>query len=107
MKNTASDLAGLPYDPLSMASLQLWKQENQEDNRPRIERLLRNLPLAMEEELTPRQRQIMPRSWASTRPPFPGPWPAAPGSCTAACGTVCKKTYIFPGKALTFPGKTL
>ena len=58
MKNTASDLAGLPYDPLSMASLQLWKQENQEDNRPRIERLLRNLPLAMEEELTPRQRQI-------------------------------------------------
>lgn len=36
-----------------MASLQLWKQENQEDNRPRIERLLRNLPLAMEEELTP------------------------------------------------------
>ena len=59
MKNTASDLAGLPYDPLSMASLQLWKQENQEDNRPRIERLLRNLPLAMEEELTPRQRQIM------------------------------------------------
>ena len=56
MKNTASDLAGLPYDPLSMASLQLWKQENQEDNRPRIERLLRNLPLAMEEELTPRQR---------------------------------------------------
>ena len=55
MKNTASDLAGLPYDPLSMASLQLWKQENQEDNRPRIERL----PLAMEEELTPRQRQIM------------------------------------------------
>ena len=38
-----------------MASLQLWKQENQEDNRPRIERL----PLAMEEELTPRQRQIM------------------------------------------------
>ena len=59
MKNTASDLAGLPYDPLSMASLQLWKQENQEDNRPRIERLLRNLPLAMVEELTPRQRQIM------------------------------------------------
>ena len=59
MKNTASDLAGLPYDPLSMASLQLWKQENQEDNRPRIERLLRNLPLAMEEELTPRQRQLL------------------------------------------------
>ena len=59
MKNTASDLAGLPYDPLSMASLQLWKQENQEDNRPRIERLLRNLPLAMEEELTPRQREIL------------------------------------------------
>ena len=64
MKNTASDLAGLPYDPLSMASLQLWKQENQEDNRPRIERLLRNLPLAMEEELTPRQRQLLYSSFA-------------------------------------------
>jgi len=60
VKNTASDLAGLPYDPLSMASLQLWKQENQEDNRPRIERLLRNLPLAMEEELTPRQPDEKP-----------------------------------------------
>ena len=66
MKNTASDLAGLPYDPLSMASLQLWKQENQEDNRPRIERLLRNLPLAMEEELTPRQRQIMRMRYSRT-----------------------------------------
>ena len=61
MKNTASDLAGLPYDPLSMASRQLWKQENQEDNRPRIERLLRNLPLAMEEELTHRFPDPVPQ----------------------------------------------
>ena len=43
MKNTASDMAGIPYDPLDMASLQLWARENRDDNRLQIERLLRNL----------------------------------------------------------------
>lgn len=41
MKNTASDMAGIPYDPLDMASLQLWARENRDDNRLQIERLLR------------------------------------------------------------------
>lgn len=59
MKNTGYDRSTAPYDPLDMASLQLWRRETGEDNRPRIERLLRNLPLAMEQELTPRQRQLM------------------------------------------------
>ena len=38
MKNTASDMAGIPYDPLDMASLQLWARENRDDNRLQIER---------------------------------------------------------------------
>ena len=58
MKNTASDMAGIPYDPLDMASLQLWARENRDDNRLQIERLLRNLPMA-EQDLTDRQRQIL------------------------------------------------
>ena len=45
-------MAGIPYDPLDMASLQLWARENRDDNRLQIERLLRNL-------LTDRQRQIL------------------------------------------------
>ena len=47
------------YDPLDIASLQLWQQGQQEDNRQQIRRLLVNLPLAVEEELTPRQRQLL------------------------------------------------
>ena len=58
MKNTASDMAGIPYDPLDMASLQLWARENRDDNRLQIERL-RNLPMAVEQDLTDRQRQIL------------------------------------------------
>lgn len=52
MKNTR-------YDPLDKASLQLWQQGNREDNRQQVQRLLTNLPLAVERELTPRQRQIV------------------------------------------------
>ena len=52
MKNT-------PYNPLDMASLQLWQQGNRGDNRLQVERLLTNLPLAVEQELTPRQREIL------------------------------------------------
>ena len=58
MRHTVSDGSG-HYDPLDIASLQLWQQGQQEDNRQQIRRLLVNLPLAVEEELTPRQRQIM------------------------------------------------
>ena len=55
MRHTVSDGSGR-YDPLDIASLQLWQQGQQEDNRQQIRRLLVNLPLAVEEELTPRQR---------------------------------------------------
>ena len=58
MRHTVSDGSGR-YDPLDIASLRLWQQGQQEDNRQQIRRLLMNLPLAVEEELTPRQRQIM------------------------------------------------
>ena len=47
------------YDPLDRASLQLWMKGEGDDNRLQVERLLRNLPLAVEQELTPRQRQIL------------------------------------------------
>ena len=50
MRHTVSDGSGR-YDPLDIASLQLWQQGQQEDNRQQIRRLLVNLPLAVEEEL--------------------------------------------------------
>lgn len=60
MRNTAYDTGRpSPYDPLDMASLQLWEAADQTDNRETIERLLRNLPMAMTEELTERQRQLL------------------------------------------------
>ena len=46
MRHTVSDGSGR-YDPLDIA------------NRQQIRRLLVNLPLAVEEELTPRQRQLL------------------------------------------------
>ena len=58
MRHTVSDGSGR-YDPLDIASLQLWQQGQQEDNRQQIRRLLVNLPLAVEEELTPRQREMV------------------------------------------------
>lgn len=48
-----------PFSPLDRASLMMWQQEGGGDNRRRIQRLLTNLPLAVEQELTPRQRQIL------------------------------------------------
>ena len=41
------------YDPIDIASLCLWKQEQAGDNQDRIRRLLSNLPLAVHQELTP------------------------------------------------------
>lgn len=58
MRNTGSERKS-PYDPLDIASLRLWTMAGQEDNRCNVERLLRNLPLAVQEELTERQRQIL------------------------------------------------
>lgn len=47
------------FDPIDIASLCLWRQEESGDNRERIRRLLSNLPLAVQQELTPRQREIL------------------------------------------------
>ena len=47
------------YDPIDIASLCLWRQEQSGDNQERIRRLLSNLPLAVQQELTPRQREIL------------------------------------------------
>ena len=52
MRNTS-------FDPMDIAGFRQWQQAQQEDNRRQIERLLANLPLAVEQELTPRQRQIV------------------------------------------------
>ena len=37
----------------------MWRQEQSGDNQERIRRLLSNLPLAVQQELTPRQREIL------------------------------------------------
>ena len=52
MKNTA-------YDLVDLVSLQQWQQSSGEDNHQRLERLLRQLPVAVAEELTPRQQQLL------------------------------------------------
>lgn len=60
MHNTHSDA----YNPLDIASLCIWRQEQAGDNSDRIRRLLTNLPLAVEQELTPRQKQILQMRFA-------------------------------------------
>lgn len=55
MRTTPSEA----YDPIDIASLCLWRQEQSGDNQERIHRLLSNLPLAVQQELTPRQREIL------------------------------------------------
>lgn len=47
------------FDPIDIASLCLWREEQSGDNQDRIRRLLGNLPLAVQQELTPRQREIL------------------------------------------------
>ena len=55
MRTTPSEA----YDPIDIASLCLWRQEQSGDNQERIRRLLSTLPLAVQQELTPRQREIL------------------------------------------------
>ena len=55
MRTTPSEA----FDPIDIASLCLWRQEESGDNRERIRRLLSNLPLAVQQELTPRQRETL------------------------------------------------
>ena len=52
MKDTA-------YDLLDLGSLQQWQRSLGGDNRQRLDRLAHYLPVAMAEELTPRQRQLL------------------------------------------------
>lgn len=44
---------------INQASFRLWEQAEREDNSEQMKRLLTNLPIAMQEELTERERQIM------------------------------------------------
>lgn len=47
------------YDLLDLVSLQQWQKSQSDDNRQRLERLTHYLPVAVTEELTPRQRQLL------------------------------------------------
>jgi len=42
-----------------LGGLSLWLRENSEDNSLQLERMRRNLRLARERELTPRQREVL------------------------------------------------
>lgn len=48
-----------PFDPIDIASLHVWRQMQGGDNSQRLERLTHNLPMAVREELTPRQRSML------------------------------------------------
>ncbi len=47
------------FDPMDIAGLHLWMQEESDDNSSRRQRLLHNLTKAVAEELTPRQREML------------------------------------------------
>ena len=55
MKNISYDGPGGPW----LADLSAWLQENSEDNNEQLTRLLRNLRLARQQVLTPRQQQML------------------------------------------------
>lgn len=55
-------MRGTPFDTRSSewtGDMTVWLRENANDNEEQMERLLRNLRKAREEELTPRQRQML------------------------------------------------
>ena len=47
------------FNPMDIAGLHLWLQEESDDNGRRRQRLLHNLTKAVAEELTPRQREML------------------------------------------------
>lgn len=47
------------YDLIDLGSLQHWQNTLNGDNRERLDRLMRYLPVAIAEELTPRQQQLL------------------------------------------------
>lgn len=55
-------MRGTPFDTRASewaGDMTVWLRENANDNEEQMDRLLRNLRKAMEEELTPRQRQMI------------------------------------------------
>lgn len=48
-----------PFDPIDIASLHVWRRNESGDNSQRLERLSHNLPLAVQQELTPCQRKML------------------------------------------------
>lgn len=52
-------MSSSPFDPMDIAGLHQWMREEAGDNSLRRQRLLQNLPRAMEQELTPRQREML------------------------------------------------
>lgn len=62
MKDTHSNARNKPYDTRSsewIGDMTVWLRDNSEDNSLRLERLRRNLRQVREQELTPRQRQMV------------------------------------------------
>ena len=47
------------FDPMDIAGLHQWMQQQAGDNSQRRQRLLHNLSRAMTEELTPRQQEML------------------------------------------------
>ena len=50
-----------------IGDLAAWNLQNAEDNSEQLSRLRRNLPLAVRQELTPRQRQMVTLYYAQGR----------------------------------------
>lgn len=59
MKWGIVEMENTPFDPIDIASLHAWRREQSGDNSQRLERLSHNLPLAVQQELTPCQRRIL------------------------------------------------
>lgn len=47
------------FDPSVLELMEQWKHSSYDDNRSRLERLTRQLPQALKQELTDRQMQVL------------------------------------------------
>ena len=52
-------MPNIPFDIMELASLQLWQKDQQDGNSRRRERLQKNLVYMLENEMTPRQKQML------------------------------------------------
>ena len=62
MRGAITSMRGIPFDTKAgefECGMAVWIRENAGDNGEQMERLMRNLRKAREEELTPRQRQML------------------------------------------------